>query len=266
MKLRKESYGRSCASDERLEFHRVHQVVFPDGRRRNGWSVRVRVKPRRLEYLARTLDEATDRARKHWQPWFLRGVETLLPAAHRFLYREALEGGEVAAFQAMLDALEEAGEEVSRGELLRLARWNGVFVGNPPVTTDESRNARDLAAKVAPHIAREEARLAHEENFESRRGFVNYPPSMQILVCYDNNPFAGDLGLRPRMLEHAKQTLQGIGVECLAEAQYPEEGEDAGYTVALVFYPVTQANEDEVKGILDSAVRDAVVQLSWVKG
>lgn len=100
-----------------------------------------------------------------------------------------------------------------------------------------------------------EAEDAHENNFSSRRGTVPYPAE-RLLIYYDNNP-AHDRGWRPRLLALMTARLREIGVERLAEAQYPADGQDAGYTVAMAFHPVDGRN----KGQVGDAIRSSVAEM-----
>jgi hypothetical protein len=55
-------------------------------------------------------------------------------------------------------------------------------------------------------------------------------PAYWSFGYYNNHPFASDPRLRPRMLEAARARLRAEGIGSLAEASYPESGDEEGYT------------------------------------
>src|SRR5262249_37790559 len=169
--------GRVCRSDHRISFQRVPQPEFPDGRRRRGWLVRVRRPRRRAERrLARTLAEATAWARRHWEPEVLCEVRAALPEGLRRLYRQAIDGGGLLTFRALLDAAQEAGATVRRpGSLIATARTELLLPKDLPITDAERAEARADAQADAGWVIAGEARDAHENNFSSRRGTNLYP-------------------------------------------------------------------------------------------
>jgi len=73
------------------------------------------------------------------------------------------------------------------------------------------------------------AASAHEDHFASRRG-VWYYEDLDVLVLYDNNPYADRPQRRGEELAEFRGRLRAAGVEELAYATYPEDG----YTYALV--------------------------------
>src|SRR4051794_35430390 len=105
MRLFRTLTGWGCASDFDLTFDRIHQADFPNSKRRTGWLVRVRRvgRRKRVQHLAKTLAEATTWARQYWTPIFLREVRNGLPAELTYLYRQAVDEGNLDTFLATLD-------------------------------------------------------------------------------------------------------------------------------------------------------------------
>lgn len=263
MRLRKTPTGHVCASDDRISFERIHQADFPGSQRRTGWLVRVFRGGRRRpeEYLAKTLAEATAWARPRWAPDFLWQVRRALPDSLAHLYRQAIDDGDLTTFCAMLDAAQEAGATLWwPGSLIATARAELLLPKDLPITVVERQEARFDALAVARYVIEREARNAHEKNFSSRRG-TNLYPRQQLLIYFDNNPFA-DRTKRPRILGLARARLKRMGVEFLAEAQYPTDGEGAGYTVALAFHPVDEDNLEQVREVLQDTWMEVVTTAS----
>jgi|SRR5262245_2375055 len=111
-----------------------------------------------------------------------------------------------------------------------------------------------MAATATPtrgeyrHRAEELAKLAHEGHFEQRGGV--WPVKDLNCVChFNNNPYAADRDLRGRMVEAFRMFLGSLGIEELAFATYPNDGESAGYSFAMLI-DVEPAKVDHVEFIL----------------
>lgn len=78
------------------------------------------------------------------------------------------------------------------------------------------------------------ARYAHELCFSSRRGVLE--ADRHHLIVYDNNPT--DDGRRDRVLDELCKWIAANGGVIRGDASYPDDGESAGYTRALVIHGV----------------------------
>jgi hypothetical protein len=83
-------------------------------------------------------------------------------------------------------------------------------------------------------------------------------PAYWSFGYYNNHPFASDPRLRPRMLEAARARLRAEGIGTLAEASYPESGDEEGYTVVILFDAPTEDQQMRVVDVLDDAFREAL--------
>jgi hypothetical protein len=103
-------------------------------------------------------------------------------------------------------------------------------------------------------FARDAARDACENHFPSRRG-VWYYEDLDVLVIYNNNPYAAGPQYREAETAEIRELLRAAGIKELAYATYPPAGEkDAGYTYALVLDCSIDRQED-VADIIDTALR-----------
>uniref|UniRef100_UPI0013ED2466 hypothetical protein n=1 Tax=Paludisphaera soli TaxID=2712865 RepID=UPI0013ED2466 len=83
-------------------------------------------------------------------------------------------------------------------------------------------------------MAMDLAREAHEDHFPSRRG-TWFIKDLGVLCVYNNNPYAGFPSLRDEELAEFRRRMDEEGLQELASAGYPPEGEvDAGYTHAMI--------------------------------
>lgn len=73
------------------------------------------------------------------------------------------------------------------------------------------------------------AHHAHTNWFASRRGSW-YFEDLDVVVLYNNNPYAGHPTLRDEELAEFRERLRAEGIKELAYATYPE----CGYSYALV--------------------------------
>jgi hypothetical protein len=113
------------------------------------------------------------------------------------------------------------------------------------------------------------ARYAHQENFSARRGIYcvedakdesgeeEGKPEDDVLVIFNNNPFAGRAIARDWEVEELRKLLAGAGIKELAYAEYPETGEDEGYSFAMVV-DATRDQEDQVAEITEQAAMAAM--------
>lgn len=270
MRLRKTTKGRECDSDGGITFVRLLKASFPDGRNRNGWRVEVRRNRKKVAtFLAKTLSEATLWARQHWRPYFCGSLIRDVPVPHQIhtLYAAAMLGDPVA-FLALADAAEEAGKDVDRPYLLRHARTHQIFTTELPETPEEAAHWRHELLGYADIVATDAAKFAHEKAFENRRGVIDYRRSSlamreRLLVFYDNNPYH-DPSRRPLLYDDIKRRWGKIvGVELLAEASYPAEGEAAGYTIAFAIRGAE--HQDEIVRVAQEAIRNEMQATIAVK-
>lgn len=117
-------------------------------------------------------------------------------------------------------------------ERLRRARRNKLTRGTT-AEADAEAELNDLFSRMAA----EAARTAHEEDFETRRGFRVLDDVLggdSLLVVYNNNPYKGMPTLRDRELEQYRRWLASEEAAVLAYAEHPDRGKDEGYTYALL--------------------------------
>ncbi|MBK6464205.1 MAG: hypothetical protein IPF92_24875 [Myxococcales bacterium] len=80
--------------------------------------------------------------------------------------------------------------------------------------------------------ASEIARIAFGHHFSTWHGFGEVGGDERVYL-FSNAP-SDD---RPRILAELTEHMKGRGCELVSSGSYPEKGEDAGYTVALIFAP-----------------------------
>lgn len=83
------------------------------------------------------------------------------------------------------------------------------------------------------------ARDSRENHFSSRRGLW-WIEDLDVFCLYDNNPFkdfvpGGGSAKRDRIIAQLQSYLRQNGHKVLASATYPEVGDSAGYTFAMLF-------------------------------
>lgn len=120
----------------------------------------------------------------------------------------------------------------TRYERLRRARRNKSTRGTP-TEADAEAELNELLSQMAA----EAARIAHEGDFETRRGFrvLDFVLGGDCLcVVYNNNPYAGMSIRRDQGLEQYRKWLAGEDAAELAYAEYPDRGKDEGYSYALL--------------------------------
>jgi transcriptional regulator with XRE-family HTH domain len=88
---------------------------------------------------------------------------------------------------------------------------------------------------------------AYENHFPSRRG-VWYFEYLDVLVLYNNNPYANFPTLRDEETAEFRRRLAAEGIKELAYATYPVGGESDGYTYAMVI----DAGQDREKWVADT--------------
>lgn len=137
------------------------------------------------------------------------------------------------------------------------ARGEGLFSQELPETSDERVLADAWRRRQAQQMACVLALRANEEWFSDRRGFC-LNEDLRVLGYYDNHPFADDPQRRPRMLQAACERLREEGIEALANASYPECGESAGYTVAIIFTAPTKEQQTRVQEVLHEEFKKAL--------
>lgn len=121
-----------------------------------------------------------------------------------------------------------------------IQKWSEVLTG-PARPADMPGHLRQMA--------REAAKIAAEEGFDVRRGAV--PVGLGLAVVYDNHPWDG----RAEGVELFRRGLAGLPdqPDVLAEAVYPGEGPDRGYTLALL----VRAGSDRRWPVLGATYRAA---------
>jgi hypothetical protein len=127
--------------------------------------------------------------------------------------------------------------------------------GEPRRPTSRGRKpTRKTMSTTATHnplelVAKDFARDAFENCFESRRGIWSIADVPGAFCLYDNNPFE-DFGAgmgsanRDRIITELRSFLEENGHQELASATYPEEGDDAGYTFAMIVVGDKEAIRD----------------------
>jgi hypothetical protein len=108
----------------------------------------------------------------------------------------------------------------------------------PTVTPAEAEACSALNARFA-EMAREAARVACEQDTESRRGLFVLDGVLggdDVCVVYNNNPYRLKLTRRDQELGEVRRWLADNAHEVteLAYAEYPDRGQDEGYTYALL--------------------------------
>ena len=99
------------------------------------------------------------------------------------------------------------------------------------------------------------ARDAHENHFSSRRGIwpLDEVP-VPAMVLYNNNPYAGDPQRRHAELKMFRSWLAQEGIVELGFGEFPIDGEEAGYSNALVI-GAGEDRTDEVAAALQRVLR-----------
>jgi hypothetical protein len=110
-------------------------------------------------------------------------------------------------------------------------------------------NARKYFEAYWRSRARDLAKLAFEKWFHSRRG-VWYEDD-EVLCVYNNNPYANDSKLRDKETAKFRGWLKQNGIKERAYATYPETGEDAGYTYAMLLKVSNDRRQDIVDVLND---------------
>jgi hypothetical protein len=95
---------------------------------------------------------------------------------------------------------------------------------------------------------------AHENHFPTRRGIWFITNMENVVVLYNNNPYAKGRHYRDEETDRIRERLAVEGMEEVAYVTYPPEGEEqAGYTYAMVI----RATEEQQR-VLEQIVYDAV--------
>ena len=114
------------------------------------------------------------------------------------------------------------------------------------------RKVSDADAKGAitprwQHCAQEMARKAFEDFFPSRRG-VWFLDELGVLCVYNNSPYSDGPKRRDQETTTFRRWLKKEGIREHAYATYPEAGEDAGYTYAMLL----DAGADRLQEVIDA--------------
>ena len=143
-----------------------------------------------------------------------------------------------AANRALSDAAWRPFEEEWTGRVgvtyarLRQVRRNR-FSRGTPAEADAEADLTDLF----PVMAAEAARVANEHDFASRWGCRELEFVLgggTLFVIFNNNPHDGMFTLRDGQLARFRAWVTGVGGRELAYAEYPDRGEDEGYSYALL--------------------------------
>jgi hypothetical protein len=90
---------------------------------------------------------------------------------------------------------------------------------------------------------------AHENHFPSRRGVWHFE-DLDVLVFYNNNPYAKFPNARDEETAEFRAALKARGIEELAYAAYPPPEDDhPGYTYAMVVN-ASRDREDELAAVM----------------
>ncbi len=103
------------------------------------------------------------------------------------------------------------------------------------------------------------ARHAHEENFPSRRGtypFIVTDDGETVFCVYNNNPYQNNSTLRTEETERFRKWLNESGITELGYATFPEKGESAGYTYAMLLD--VAENDIERQTAIRRAMQDCI--------
>jgi hypothetical protein len=103
-------------------------------------------------------------------------------------------------------------------------------------------------------LALAEAANAFENNFQSRSGTHLYEYDPTLVCYYNNNPANDDRFLRPGFVDTLRKRLTSFGAEELGYAKYPEGGDDAGYTIAMI----VRGEPDKVSHFIDVLWKNAI--------
>jgi hypothetical protein len=105
------------------------------------------------------------------------------------------------------------------------------------------------------------AAQAHESFFEHRQGILllneGHGAPERAMAYFNNHPFDAGKGYREEMLAQLRSGLQADGIEVLATASYPVDGDGAGYTQVLVVRDrpeVAPRIEHHARGAFERAV------------
>jgi transcriptional regulator with XRE-family HTH domain len=91
------------------------------------------------------------------------------------------------------------------------------------------------------------AKDAHENHFPSRRGVWHFE-DLDVLVLYNNNPYAKFPTIRDEETAEFRRRLAAEGIKELAYSTYPVGGESDGYTYAMVI----DASQDRQNWVADT--------------
>jgi transcriptional regulator with XRE-family HTH domain len=107
--------------------------------------------------------------------------------------------------------------------------------------------------------ARYLAQHANEIHFSSRRGIWRLD-DVNKLCIFNNNPYEGLPELRDQETAVFRRWLATNGIKVLAYAMYPETGEDAGYTYAMIL-DAGADREREIVGAFRRIVDESLEKL-----
>jgi hypothetical protein len=247
VRLRKSPIGRTCPSDDGL--------VFVSLGRSQGWRLEVRRPGREpFSHEGPTLAVLTTFARQFWRPSFLLPLLRGLPADHpaRALFAQAVRG-EAEALVALLEAAEAAGQTFNPLEVLKQARHHQVPVGHLGETSWERAARRLERVARARQLAARLARLAHQGRLRASRGFFHVE-TCGFSTFQDQHPPAPDGSGWPPFLDLARQRLKAEGIEELARAWHPEDGNGRGLAVV---YALSAGQSFRLEQAVQQALREA---------
>ena len=87
--------------------------------------------------------------------------------------------------------------------------------------------------KKLDRLARIIAEDEHVNNMRSRRG-TGQITDMDLMYLYDNNPWEAGAHFRDEQIAEFRRRLKAEGIAEVGFGVYPEHGEDAGYTFAII--------------------------------
>jgi transcriptional regulator with XRE-family HTH domain len=106
--------------------------------------------------------------------------------------------------------------------------------------------------------AKKFAKEASENHFSSRRGVWLIKDARPRAMCiYNNNPYAKDPARRDEETKEFRAWLKRRGLRELAYTTYPESGEDAGYTYAMIVESLNESVELEIAEKLREIIEES---------
>lgn len=151
----------------------------------------------------------------------------------------------------------------AKSDVLALVRANK-FLRGTPAEADAEVELNELIALMAA----EAARIAHEKDFETRRGCRVMEMVLgggDVCVLYNNNFYTQVPTRRDRELEEFRGWLADRDAEELAYAEFPDRGAEEGYTYALLLW-CESATVDDLLEQYEAISLKSQAGMSWPAG